>query len=131
MPRSVPVGLAVALLVLAAGCGSSGGRSSSGSKGSEIVLQALVRGPVTAANLDGAAEIMKQRLAKLGVDGEVTHPVMTKRIVVRLDGVSPEAAKAIADTVASSGRLAFYDVEDSLVPPSRDPSAHPVAFRSL
>src|SRR5262245_60042887 len=126
MRTSVPVGLAVALLVLAAGCGSSGGQSSSGSKGTEIVLQALVRGPVTAANLDGAAEIMKQRLAKLGVDGEITHPVLTKRIVVRLNGISGRAAMTMGDTVAASGRLAFYDLESSLVPPSRDRSVHPV-----
>ena len=77
------------------------------------MLQALVADPVAAADLDGAAEIMKQRLAKLGVDGEVTHPVLTKHIVLRLNGVSPAAAGTIADTEYPARRHAVH------VPPGR------------
>jgi SecD/SecF fusion protein len=98
--------------------------------GVEVVLRAVPpKGhQLTAADLDRSVEIMRTRVDRLGV----SEPLITKQgnneIVIQLAGVR-DAAKAAA-LIGSTAKLALYDLQPALLPPSLS-SSGPVASRNL
>jgi SecD/SecF fusion protein len=98
--------------------------------GVEVVLRAVPpKGhQLTAADLDRSVEIMRTRVDRLGV----SEPLITKQgnneIVIQLAGVR-DAAKA-AVLIGSTAKLALYDLQPALLPPSLSTSG-PVASRNL
>ena len=122
--------VAVFAVCALAGCGSAT-HSSGGGTGVELTYRAnpgLSRTKVTQGDLDRAAGIMRNRLAKLGATGHVTVKPGSRTVVVRIDGVvSPREVQVLGTTAD----LAFYDLEPALVAPSITTSGQPVAVRSL
>jgi SecD/SecF fusion protein len=98
--------------------------------GVEVVLRAVPpKGhQLTAADLDRSVEIMRTRVDRLGV----SEPLITKQgnneIVIQLAGIH-DAAKAAA-LIGSTAKLALYDLQPALLPPSLSTSG-PVATRNL
>jgi preprotein translocase subunit SecD len=101
--------------------------------GVEVVLRAIPgagRRSVTAADLQRAASIVRNRLAKLGVRGGVTVKAGSKLIVVRLYGTG-ELIRSAALAIETPGQLMLFDFEKDLAPRSLDRGGNPVASTSL
>src|SRR5205085_640199 len=93
------------------------------------VLRLAVAGsaPVSTTTLERSAAITRERLRLLGVRGARVR-VEGRELVVSL----PRApAKRLVAALTERGRLALYDLEPSLAPPSRTPSGGIRAFASL
>jgi preprotein translocase subunit SecD len=109
---------AVLLLVgVLSGCGGTSVRSTGG-PGTEFTFRATARteARLTRTDLENAAEIMRDRLAKLGVTGNVRLRGSSE-VVVRIDGLRSRSTHPV---VAANGELDLYDLTPALVPPSVD-----------
>jgi len=128
MKRRLTIASAV-FCVAVAGCG--GNTVQSRGPGVVLTLRAvpnLGQGHVTAAELAQAADIVRQRMSKLGRTGTVTVKP-GNLVVVRIDGahVTPQATRAMAAT----GGLQLFDFERDLTGPSLDATGYPVAAPTL
>lgn len=117
------------LCVAVAGCG--GHAAQSRGPGVVLTLRAvpnLGQRHVTAAELTRAADIVRQRMSKLGRTGTVTVKP-GNLLVVRVDGahVTPHATRPLAVT----GGLQMFDFERDLTGPSLDANGDPVAAPTL
>jgi preprotein translocase subunit SecD len=100
------------VLLLAAGCGSSGQRAVC-----EVVLRAVpTKGqPITAAQMQIAQQIISRRLDTIGVSSP-TVTVRGNEIVIQLPGVHHPGN--VSQLVGTTGRLQIFDFEPSLAAPS-------------
>jgi preprotein translocase subunit SecD len=95
------------------------------------------RRSVSVEDLDKAASIVRNRLGKLGVSGDVVVRPATHLLVVSLYWAhrpAPMPASAVQPTVRLIGKTAqlmVFDFEQDLAPPSRDGRGDPVARASL
>jgi SecD/SecF fusion protein len=99
--------------------------------GLEVVLKAQPPPghKLTAADLDRAVQIMRNRVDKLGVSSPEIRKQGTDQIVIQLAGVhNPEQAAAI---IGSTAQLELYDLEPALVAPSVTATGEPVASQNL
>jgi len=131
MRRLLPLAIVV---VLAAGCAGSHQASSSCTSGpSEFVLRALPGNgqPVTSAGMQLAAQIMTDRVDRIGVASpKVT--VAGDEITIQFAGLH-EVTKDIS-LVGSTGELQFFDFEKDLAPPTvnnGNPTPYPTLFSLL
>jgi preprotein translocase subunit SecD len=114
------------VLVLAAGCGSSGRRPAC-----EVVLRAIPsKGQqITAGQMQTAQQIISQRLDKIGV----SSPTVTVRggdeIVIQMPGVHDPAN--VAQLIGTTGLLQIFDFEPSLAPPTVTGNQRPAPLPSL
>jgi SecD/SecF fusion protein len=95
--------------------------------GLEVVLKAVPpRGhPLTKSDLDRSIEIMRNRVDKIGVSEPEIRKQGNNQIVIELPGVA-NAAQA-ADLIGKTALLELYDLETSVVAPSRSASGDIVA----
>jgi hypothetical protein len=98
-----------------------------------VTLQTVVPpgANVSQLALERSAAIMPSRLARLGVDGTITHPNGSRRIVLHLYSSSRPAALEQAKIISQPGRLELYDLEASLLAPSIDGNQNPVPSTSM
>ena len=126
---------AAALTVLPPAVGANGGGRALESRGAprvELTLRAVPgvgQAPVTPANLQRAAEIMRSRLQKLGVNGTVTVRPGSDLLVVRIEGAHVPAR--VTRLLPATAGLMFFDFERDLTGPSIDANGNPVATPTL
>jgi len=99
--------------------------------GLEVVLKAVPpRGhKLTSADMDRSVNIMRQRINKLGVSENDARKQGKDQIVIELPGVKD--ATTAAKIIGTTAQLQFYDFENDLTGPSRDPNGNPVAEANL
>jgi SecD/SecF fusion protein len=99
--------------------------------GLEVTLQAVPPPDreLTDEDLDRSVEIMRSRVDKLGVSEPSIYTQGDNQIVIQLPGVKdPQAA---AEIIGTTAQLELYDLEASLVGPSRTIRGEPVETTSL
>ena len=122
---------AAVFLAAVVGCGGQSLQSRGGS-GVELTLRAVPsegQPPITSAQLQKAADIVRNRMRKLGAAGKVTTRPGSDELVVRIDGarLRPEELHLLDVTA----QLMLFDFENDLTGPSRDANGSPVASPSL
>jgi SecD/SecF fusion protein len=99
--------------------------------GLEVVLKAVPdKGKeLQQSDLDRSISIMRNRVDKLGVSEPEIRKQGNDQIVIELPGIKdPEAAAAL---IGKTAQLELYDLETSVVGPSRDINGQPQATASL
>jgi SecD/SecF fusion protein len=99
--------------------------------GLQVTLQAVPppNKTLTSEDLDRSVEIMRSRVDKLGVSEPEIRKQGSNQIVIDLPGIKdPEAAAKI---IGKTAQLELFDLETSLVGPSRSIDGEPVERASL
>jgi preprotein translocase subunit SecD len=122
-----------ALAVLALGACDGSGGDSARRPGIEVALQVYGRDGSEADRvaIRQAVAALKERLRALGATGAVTAAPDAARIRLRVDGADAARRDRVVTLATRGGELEFFDLEQDLVPPSRDSYGFPVATSSL